>query len=516
MPLLCDARPAMGRSFTGFGSIQAYTGPVTHYNPATGGQSNYFAAWGGLPRRAAVVGQGTGPVAYRFCQPKVSSSAPRTEAAILYEANTVTRWFAMDFTVPDSGQDAWVASVASYTTICQWHERDQPNGGRTPPFELSVYDDAQGPRLRLVVSHDSGTGASGTSTPATVVTHELGAVTRGQRYRIVIKCKAAGAANDFLQAWLDGTQVIDYSGYCGYPNGTQNFFKIGVYAYMGTSGPAQRVMYIHAFVEGDETESLSSITAAMDATLPSLPRRTRLAVVGMGGINARGPGSTGRVHRADNGLPYADPVTPSTSAQASVWPLVADAISAAGVGCNIYNAARPGALMSSYIGRCRGTHMVGAGYGLGDSVLPVTPIGVTAMMPLGLKYVCKTNGTSAGTPPTWPTVEAQTVTDGTVTWVAERRNDYDTAGHYYAQGELGFDPLGYLSAALMSLCSVPSDRRVIVVTDMDGTPDPLAVDALHVVAETVGAEVVQVSVGSSWPTDASLATAAAAIAAAVF
>ena len=31
-----------------------------------------------------------------------------------------------------------------------------------------------------------------------------------------------------------------------------------------------------------------------------------------------------------------------------------------------------------------------------------------------------------------------------------------------------------------------------------------------------GADVVQVSVGSSWPTDASLATAAAAIAAAVF
>ena len=148
--------------------------------------------------------------------------------------------------------------------------------------------------------------------------------------------------------------------------------------------------------------------------------------------------------------------------------------------------------------------------------MPAAPTGVTAMMPLGLKYVCKTNGTSAGAPPTWPTEEAQTVADGTVTWVSERRNSYDVDGHYYVQGELGFDPLGYMSAALMALCSVPSDRRVIVVTDMDGAPDPLAVDALRVVAKTVGADVVQVSVGSSWPTDASLATAAAAIAAAVF
>ena len=77
-----------------------------------------------------------------------------------------------------------------------------------------------------MVSHDSGTGASGTSTLATVVTHELGAVTRGQRYRIVINLgKAAGAANDF--AGVSMARVIDYSGYCGCPNGAE-LFKIGV------------------------------------------------------------------------------------------------------------------------------------------------------------------------------------------------------------------------------------------------------------------------------------------------
>ena len=518
MALIITARPKMGSNFTAFRSVQASTGAIPAYSPDIAGQSYYFDAWGGLPRRMDIVGVGHGEIAMRFCEPKVSSEAPRTEAATVYITNTATHWFGLDFTIPASGPDAWVPDTNSYTTISQWHVQYQPQSPRTPPFELSVYDDSQGQRLRLIVSHDNGLGNAGIDgVPMTRVTYELGPVTPGRRYRSIIKCKAAGAASDMLHMWLDGVKVIDRNTFVGYADGVQNFYKIGCYCYSSAAtGAPQRVIYVHAFVESDENETAESIRAALDAKLPSLPRRNRLAVVGIGGINVRGSSSTGRVHRADHGLPYRDPVAPSTAAQASAWPLVADAIAAAGIGCNVYNAARPGALFSSYIGRCRGTHKTGTGYALGDSVLPAAPTGVTAMMPLGLKYVCKTNGTSAGAPPTWPTEEAQTVADGTVTWVSERRNSYDVDGHYYVQGELGFDPLGYMSAALMALCSVPSDRRVIVVTDMDGAPDPLAVDALRVVAKTVGADVVQVSVGSSWPTDASLATAAAAIAAAVF
>ena len=148
MPLLCDARPARwAAASTGFGSIRALHGPGHPlYNPPPEArESNYFAAWGGLPSAcAAVVGRAPDRWRISSASPQ-NNSAPRTEAAILYRANTVTRWFAMDF-VPASGLDAWLSDVASYTTICQWHERDQPNGGRTPPFELSVYDDAQGPR----------------------------------------------------------------------------------------------------------------------------------------------------------------------------------------------------------------------------------------------------------------------------------------------------------------------------------------------------------------------------------
>ena len=70
----------------------------------------------------------------------------------------------------------------------------------------------------------------------------------------------------------------------------------------------------------------------------------------------------------------------------------------------------------------------------------------------------------------------------TVTWVSGEET-VTTLRALLRAWRAGFDPLGYMSAALMALCSVPSDRRVIVVTDMDGAPDPLAVDALRVVAK---------------------------------
>jgi hypothetical protein len=49
-------------------------------------------------------------------------------------------------------------------------------------------------------------------------------------------------------------------------------------------------------------------------------------------------------------------------------------------------------------------------YALGDFVVP------TAGLENGFRYECTTAGTSAGSAPTWPTVEGATVSDGTVIW----------------------------------------------------------------------------------------------------
>ena len=130
------------------------------------------------------------------------------------------------------------------------------------------------------------------------------------------------------------------------------------------TGAPQRVIYVHALLS-DENETAESIRAALDAKLPSLPRRNRLAVVGIGGINARAEQHWPRSSSGSR-APYRDPVAPSTAAQASAWPLVADAIAAAGIGCNVYNRPARGVVLIPYWAVPRDTQDGGRGYALGD------------------------------------------------------------------------------------------------------------------------------------------------------
>lgn len=63
-------------------------------------------------------------------------------------------------------------------------------------------------------------------------------------------------------------------------------------------------------------------------------------------------------------------------------------------------------------------HAVSTAYVLGDLVVPATPD--------GFYYVATTAGTSDGTAPTFPGVEGETVTDGTVVWTCAGKIGTDT------------------------------------------------------------------------------------------
>lgn len=445
----------------------------------------------------------------------MGNNGPRTEAAYTYEAATVTRFFMWRFHLPASGSLVWVSDTLSYCIVGQWHEKYQPNGGRQPPFAVTVYEDGTGIRLKADIGHDGGTGTSGTLTyAATDVTFELGNIVKGQDYTIAVNCRAQGAAGDFLKLWLDGVQLVDYSGYVGYPhaNGSgdfpaydgsgtydqQNFFKTGCYSYMATASPQTHRSVIHGgVVIGDQTETYASITTAYAADpVVTSHTRTRVAVAVLGGSNAAGNSGSGAGNRALYGMPCQDPVAPATVNQASLVPALSSRLSERGFGVNAANCAQAGAGITTYVGRCQGTYTVSTVYLPGDTVTPVTPVGVTSFMDLGLKYICEVGGTSGGSTPAWPTTEFGSVTDNGITWRAERRETYDVAGYTYVFGELGWDPLGLLSQAIAYVDQIPAvDRKVLLlipgIDPVQNTSITAAISSLTSLANQMGIEVIR-------------------------
>lgn len=469
MAIIRDSRADCFRDMVAsFVTIQTHQGQLSYVAPGQAG-SQFFGQKLGVARRWFY---GPHPLSKKgvwwAVEPKVSLSAPRTEAAYAYESATVTRFFMWSFVIPSSGTLAWTNDPVSYTVVGQWHEQYQPNEGREPPFEVDVSSDSSGVHLRLTISEDGGTGTSGNKTyEATHHVFELGDLEKDREYLIAVRCKAEGMANDFLTMWLDGKQVVNYSGYVGYPyydgsgnwpnyvpnQGTykqQNFFKIGTYTYFSAASPSYRAIAQRGAIIGDQNETYDSMYAYYMSTPTTLSHtKPRIAVSVLGGTNVVGGGTSGAINRAIAGIPCQDPVAPSTNAQASVVPAISNRLSERGYGVNIANCGVAGAGMTTFVGRCRGTYNTSTVYLAGDTVTPSSLVGNdSTYMPLGLKFVCEVGGTSGASIPTWPTLENATVTDNGITWRAERRESYDVANHTYTFGELGFDPLGLLSQAI--------------------------------------------------------------------
>ena len=121
----------------------------------------------------------------------------------LDEASSLVRWFHVSFYLPSSGGDAWEEDSLSYTTICQWHEFEQPNGARQPPIEFVV---AAGNVLQA--GYRTTSASAGLARPAQ---QKLPLLLSSRRWNLVDSMSLsllakAGASNDYLTVWLDGTQ----------------------------------------------------------------------------------------------------------------------------------------------------------------------------------------------------------------------------------------------------------------------------------------------------------------------
>lgn len=463
MTIISDARANLKDVVTSWSSIQTYTGQKTYYQPSVGGQTYYIGRKLGVPRRVEIVpSKYTGGLMWRMHEPSVGNGGPRTECSFLYEANTVTRIWTWEFIIPENGPDKWQIDSTIFSIVGQLHDYLQPNGGRAPPWSFALIDTTGGIKLTLDIAHDNGTGTSGTGVPAVVVSNNLGIVTPGNKYRVCIQSKASGALNDFCKVWLDNNLAVDYSGYVGFPNSGQNFFKIGTYTYFNTTGASSRTMYYTGVMMGDQNETVSTMNTAFDS-VPALALggRTRVSIAVVGGANAAGGDPSYGVCKTFYGLPASDPILPSLVVAPSVLPSLNDALCIEGYGSYLSNCGIIGVSVSSYTGRCVGAFSNGTSYTAGDAVTPPTPVGVSSYFPLGLKYICTSGGIS-GSSPTFPVIENEVLVSGSTSWIAEKRMSYDVSGHYYIQGELGFDPLGYLSQLICSVGQYTVDRKIAV------------------------------------------------------
>jgi hypothetical protein len=309
-------------------------------------------------------------------------------------------------------------------------------------------------------------------------TYECGVINRGTLYRVMIQSKAAGATDDVLNLWINGSQLATRAAPVGFSDASQNFFKIGTYSYPAAASPwTTRVLYYKGFLMGDATETYNSMTAKYDTAIPTFARQTHRYSVGLiGGSNALGIDTSTVLNRSVRGGPCMDPVAPAqlggtvivaTTPSGSVVPAIQNGLCALGHSANVFNCAAVGMGLTSYSGQCLGQYATATAYLPGDSVTPASQTGVTSYLPLGLKYICLVGGTSGGSPPTWPTTENGTVTDNGITWSAERRESYDTVGHTYAPGELGFDPMGLTAQALGAVRQQSNvDRYVIIAAPL--------------------------------------------------
>lgn len=411
--------------------MQAHEGQITHYSPKKlkDKLGLYFCAHAGLPRRISRTIYKGIPV-IRFCEPKLGPTAPRTEAVSRFDPINNECYFFLKFLIPGEGNDCWEEDLNSYTVICQWHEHKQPYGGRRPPFEIYLQDSISGLKLNLAISHDSGTGISGRKDNKENTLHfELGEITLDQEYSLTIQAKASGQHDDFVNCWINSEIIVSYKGYCGYPNGELNFFKVGVYCYSGQSGANKRVMYLTEFAQGDKNESYHSMNSIVNSKLNNSNTNTESKIhFILGSIELENTLKANNLtlQYSNNGIRVYE------AHSGSIFVYVEEYLNSLNLG------------LVSCCSYWRPNHS----YAFGSIIVPRDFIGASIYTPLGFKFICIKSGTSGLREPLWAEKDYQKIDDGDVLWISEKREHVDTENHILENGEIGYDPNGTISAIL--------------------------------------------------------------------
>ncbi len=460
MAIVKDMRVAQ----TGFTQIENMQSDGTdNYNPRIAGQARYFSYLTGYRSRICAK-RINGEVVKNFNLPKVGGTPlgfVRSECVGTYEPLGVERWYVHTMMLPLDYQ----VSTNTYNIITQVHEQLQPNGERTPPWHLAVLARTTEPEgyftLELTISHDNGTGSSGGATLPVEVFSERRQVKFGDWFTIAVKCKISGAINDYLQYYLNGNMVMDYSGYVGYPAAGNNYLKYGLYSYQTTN---PNVQWVRSYSKGvcvfDADETITTATTKYNTPLPkplAIPSSTALAFVGDN--NVRGNNIAGAQSSSfsfftnDPVAPYGKNNSLSVAiASTSKTPVIS------------YNFGEDGASITSLAGRAI-PYAAGVLVSAGDVILPTAIQGATGLLPLGFAFTVQNAGALPATEPTWVTDPAaanplvNTVAGG-ITFTATPR--YINTTGQFAWDSVNFDQNFVLYEARTALALSAAENQLCI------------------------------------------------------
>jgi hypothetical protein len=120
----------------------------------------------------------------------------------------------------------------------QIHSGDNSRG-LSPSFAVNM----SGARnFRIESRYSSSTSPSQSNSITT--RHGDHPIKFGQWMDFVIKFKHNTSGNGFLQAWVDGQQIVDYKGSLGFNTpGYKDYFKFGLYNWMRYSNPRKVMLH---------------------------------------------------------------------------------------------------------------------------------------------------------------------------------------------------------------------------------------------------------------------------------
>lgn len=120
--------------------------------------------------------------------------------------------------------------------INQWHGYDEDVGyGRSPPLCFDY-----GNNQFRIISRSDASIDPGTLSGNDVVQYTGASPTRGVYTNFVINAKFESAG--FLKVWMNGTQIVNYTGPIGYYNDTNGtYVQFGVYARQAPDTPVPRI-----------------------------------------------------------------------------------------------------------------------------------------------------------------------------------------------------------------------------------------------------------------------------------